>query len=101
MPWYLNHYSHANFHGRFVDANTSEMIVAKKDDQDAEVIEKYSTHYKFVGTYPLRPGVDLMLLVRRDLANAGAKELYQIEGVDAVTINGGDASTEEKKTETP
>ena len=101
MPWYLNNYSHANFHGRFVDANTSEMIVAKKDEQDAEVIEKYSTHYKFVRTYPLRPGVDLMLLVRRNLADAGAKELYQIEGVDAVTINGGDSSTEEKKTETP
>lgn len=76
MPWYLNDYKHANFHGRFVDANTSEMIVMKMSEQDAEAIEKYSGHYKYVGTYPLRPGVDLRLLVRRDLADAGAKELY-------------------------
>jgi uncharacterized protein (TIGR03663 family) len=93
MPWYLNNYSRANFHGRLVDANTSEMIVAKKDDQDADVIEKYSAHYKYVGTYPLRPGVDLMLLVRRDLAEAGAKELYQIIDVDAVTIEPDEPST--------
>ena len=58
MPWYMNDYPKANFHGRFVDANAAEMIVAKKDDQDAEVISRYSSHYKFAGEYPLRPGVD-------------------------------------------
>lgn len=79
MPWYLNDYPKANFHGRFVDAVTAEMIVAKKGEQDAKVITDYSAHYKYVGTYPLRPGVDLMLLVRKDLAGADAKELYQIE----------------------
>ncbi len=79
MPWYLNDYPKAAFHGRFVDAVTAEMIVAKKDEQDAQVIQDYSAHYKYVGKYPLRPGVDLMLLVRKDLADAGAKELYQIE----------------------
>lgn len=79
MPWYLNDYPKANFHGRFVDATTAEMIVAKKDEQDAQVIQDYSAHYKYVGKYPLRPGVDLILLVRKDLAETGAKELYQIE----------------------
>lgn len=79
MPWYLNDYPKANFHGRFVDAVTAEMIVAKKGEQDAKVITDYSAHYKYVGAYPLRPGVDLMLLVRKDLAESGAKELYQIE----------------------
>ena len=54
------------------------MIVAKKNDQDAAVIQKYSAHYKFVGVYPLRPGVDLMLLVRRDLAEPDAQELSKI-----------------------
>jgi uncharacterized protein (TIGR03663 family) len=78
MPWYLNDYKHANFHGRFVDANTAEMIVAKKAEQDAEVIERYSAHYKYAGTFPLRPGVDLILLVRRDLADSDAVELYKI-----------------------
>ena len=78
MPWYMNNYPKANFHGRFVDANAAEMIVAKKDDQDAEVISRYSSHYKFAGEYPLRPGVDLVLLVRKDLADSDAKELYYI-----------------------
>jgi hypothetical protein len=78
MPWYLNDYKHANFHGRFVDANTAEMIVAKKDEQDAEALTRYAAHYKYVGTYPLRPGVDLRLLVRRDLADSDARELYQM-----------------------
>jgi uncharacterized protein (TIGR03663 family) len=79
MPWYLNEYPKANFHGQFVDANTAEMIVTKKDDQDAEVISRYSAHYKYAGTFPLRPGVDLRLLVRKDLADPNAKELYRIE----------------------
>ncbi len=35
-------------------------------------------NYKYIGTYPLRPGVDLMLLVRKDLADADAKEIYTI-----------------------
>jgi uncharacterized protein (TIGR03663 family) len=76
MPWYMKDYPKANFHGRLVDANTAEMIVAKKGEQDAEVISRYSTHYKYAGTYPLRPGVDLMLLVRKDLADSNATELY-------------------------
>ncbi len=78
MTWYMNEYGHANFHGQLIDANTSEMIVAKKNDQDAEVIKRYSAHYKFVGVWPLRPGVDLMLLVRKDLADKDAQELYKI-----------------------
>jgi uncharacterized protein (TIGR03663 family) len=79
MPWYMNDYPKAAFHGQLIDAVTAEMIVAKKDEQDAQVIQDYSAHYKYVGKYPLRPGVDLILLVRKDLADAGAKELYQIE----------------------
>jgi len=78
MTWYLKDYEHANFHGSLVDATAAEMIVAKKDAQDAEVIRRYSAHYKFAGVYPLRPGVDLMLLVRKDISDADATELYKI-----------------------
>ncbi|MGC2236105.1 MAG: glycosyltransferase family 39 protein [Pyrinomonadaceae bacterium] len=99
MPWYMNNYPHANFHSHFVDANTSEMIVSKKDDQDAEAISRYSSHYKYVGTYPLRPGVDLRLLVRKDLADAGAKDLYEM--VDAMKVTPDDSAIEENQTKTP
>ena len=78
MTWYLKDYEHANFHGRLVDASTAEMIVAKKNDQDADVIRRYSAHYRFAGVYPLRPGVDLVLLVRKDLAGSDTQDLYKI-----------------------
>ena len=78
MTWYLLKYGHANFQGNLVDASTSEMVITKKTDQDVEAIRRYSTHYKFVGVYPLRPGVNLVLLVRKDLAEPDAQELYKI-----------------------
>ncbi len=80
MPWYLNDYPHANFNGHLIEVNTAEMIVAKKGEQDAEVVPRYSSHYKYVGTYPLRPGVELMLLVRKNLAEPDSQELYKIMG---------------------
>ncbi len=78
MPWYTYNLPNVTYHGVLVDANTSEMIVAKKNDQDVEVIKRYTAHYKLVGVYPLRPGVDLMLLVRKDLADPDTKELYRV-----------------------
>lgn len=78
LTWYMLKYSHANFHGNLIDATTSEMIVAKKNDQDAEMIKRYSSHYKYVGVYPLRPGVDLVLLVRKDLAEPKDQEIYKV-----------------------
>ncbi len=79
MTWYVNDYEHANFHGQLVDANTAEMIVAKKDDQDTAMIQRYSTHYKLAGVYPLRPGVNLVLLVNKDLADSDALDLYKVQ----------------------
>ncbi len=76
MPWYMREYSHANFHGKIIEANTAEMIVAKKDEQDVEITNKYADHYKMAGEYPLRPGVELVLLVRRNLADPGTREIY-------------------------
>ncbi len=77
MPWYMKDYKAAIFQGHLVDANTAEMIVASKA-QLPELAPRYAAHYKYVGTYPLRPGVDLYLLVRKDLADTTAKEIYQI-----------------------
>jgi hypothetical protein len=84
MTWYMINYGHANFHASLVDANTSEMIIAKKNDQDVAVIQRYSAHYRFVGVYPLRPGVNLVLLVRKDLADSNAKELYKIAEYESI-----------------
>ena len=79
MVWYVNDYTHANFFGHPVDADNAEMIVAKKGDQDAEVMRRYSANYEYVGSWDLRPGVELMLLVRKDLAGGQGEELYRIQ----------------------
>jgi predicted membrane-bound mannosyltransferase len=80
MPWYTRNYTRVNYHGRIVPASTAEIIVAKKGEQDDEIMRNYAAHYKYIGTYPLRPGVELYLLVRRDLAGTMAKEVYDIKG---------------------
>jgi uncharacterized protein (TIGR03663 family) len=69
MVWYLKDYNKAFFHGRIAAADGAEMIIAKTPDQEIDVMRQYSGQYQLVGTYGLRPGVDLMLLVRRDLAD--------------------------------
>jgi uncharacterized protein (TIGR03663 family) len=78
MVWNVRNYPKAVFHGRMIDSSNAEMIVAKKGDQDRDVIANYSANYKYEGIYPLRPGVDLVLLVRNDLADGDAKELYKL-----------------------
>jgi predicted membrane-bound mannosyltransferase len=78
LTWYLLDYKQAIFHGQFTDANAAEMIVMKKGDQDSEAIRRYAAHYKFDGVYPLRPGVDLVLLVNKSLADPQAQDLYKV-----------------------
>ncbi len=78
LVWYMRDYPKAIFHGRLVDNPTAEMIVAKKRDQDVDIVRRYSANYYFVGTYRLRPGPELVLLVRKDLAGSEGKELYKI-----------------------
>ncbi len=78
MPWYTREFAHANYFGHIVPASTSEMIVAKKGEQEADILREYAAHYKYVGTYPLRPGVDLYLLVRNDLADSNAESIETI-----------------------
>ena len=69
LVWYLKDNPQALFHGRTAPADKAEMIIAKKGDQDSDVARRYSTEYEYVGTYGLRPGVDLVLLVRKDLSD--------------------------------
>ena len=69
LVWYTNNYKEALYQGRIVPADRAEMIIAKTPDQDGEVMRRYSGEYELVGSYGLRPGVDLVLLVRKDLAN--------------------------------
>jgi uncharacterized protein (TIGR03663 family) len=77
LTWYLLDYK-ANFHGRIIDGASAELIVAKKDAQDAVLLQKYAANYKWIDVYPLRPGVNLVLLVRNDIAPSDAKDISKL-----------------------
>ncbi len=79
MTWYLVTYTRANFHGNLIPASTAEIIITKKTDQDVSAIQMYGPHYKYAGVYPLRPGVNLVLLVRNDLADSDDQDINQIK----------------------
>jgi uncharacterized protein (TIGR03663 family) len=68
LVWYVKDYPNAFFHGKIAPADNAEMIIAKTPDQDKDVIRRYANQYELVGSYGLRPGVDLNLFVRKDLA---------------------------------
>jgi predicted membrane-bound mannosyltransferase len=78
MVWYMRDYKQANFHGALINSTDAEMIVAKKTDQDTEVVRRFSAKYVYIGPYHLRSGVDLVLLIKKDLADSDAKELYRL-----------------------
>lgn len=83
MPWYTIPYPNAHYPSKVTPINAAEIIIAKKAEQDEDITREYTAHYKCVGTYPLRPGVDLYLLVRRDLADPGTKEISEVVGSDS------------------
>jgi hypothetical protein len=66
LPWNLRDYPNAGFYGQITPTTTAEIIVGKTDQQ-AELEVEYGGHYQYAGTYALRPGVDLMLYIRKDL----------------------------------
>ncbi|HEY8561079.1 MAG TPA: glycosyltransferase family 39 protein [Pyrinomonadaceae bacterium] len=95
LPWYMNDYPNAIFQGKPVDANGAEMIVAKKDEQDAEIVSRYGLRYRYAGVYPLRPGVDLVLLVRSDIADSDTRDIYSLFGAPVIS------TPDDSTTETP
>lgn len=69
LPWYLRHYSRVGYYGRMTP--TTEPIIIASDDQKAEMESNFGGLYTLVpsgtadGAFPLRPGVKLLLFVRR------------------------------------
>lgn len=72
LPWYLRDYSRVGYYGR-ISPSTEPIIIASQG-QAAEVQATYGDRYQQVqsgfntaGSFPLRPGVDLLLYTRREL----------------------------------
>ena len=71
LPWYFRNNPRGGYEGRlssYYDPK-STLAVVGKEDQLPQLQRVLSESYARVGTiYPLRPGVNLVLYVRRDLA---------------------------------
>jgi predicted membrane-bound mannosyltransferase len=72
LPWYLRDYTRVGYHGRMTPS--VEPIVIAKQEQAAEVQATFGDRYQQIysgantaGSFPLRPGVDLLLFTRREL----------------------------------
>lgn len=73
LPWYLRDYTRVGYHGRMVQTN--EPVIIASQGQASEVESTLGDRYQQVrsglngeGTFSLRPGVDLLLYTRRELA---------------------------------
>jgi uncharacterized protein (TIGR03663 family) len=64
LPWYLREYPNSGYYGRIVP--TSEPVIVAHQDQSGEIETKMGTLYRRFHSYELRPGVWLVLYLRRD-----------------------------------
>ena len=67
LPWTLLEYKKVGFHGTVVQVPTAEVVIGSTK-QATELEEKYAATHQLTGTYTLRPGIDLLFYVRKDLA---------------------------------
>ena len=72
LPWYLRDYNRVGYYGRITPSN--EPMIVASSSQAAEVQSTYGDRYQQVqsgfnseGSFPLRPGVELLLYARREL----------------------------------
>lgn len=77
LPWYLRDYKGVGYAGSIYpsyDPATTQVVIGRESANPSEdQVEKLQTtlgaeYVRVNGVYPLRPGVDLVLFVRRDLA---------------------------------
>jgi predicted membrane-bound mannosyltransferase len=66
LPWSLNQYKGTVVYGSVVKSPNAEFVIGSKA-QRADLDRDYSATHAVIGTYGLRPGVDLLLYVRKDL----------------------------------
>jgi len=71
LPWYFRNYKKIGYYSQIVPTN--EAIIIGSEAQEDQLKATYGDRYDMLksdsedGAYPLRPGVDLVLYVRRDV----------------------------------
>jgi len=70
LPWYLNDYRSVGYFAQLPADAANLSIVVGNATQDAQLSTTLgATHRKVGPTYPLRPGVDLVLYAKRGLTD--------------------------------
>jgi uncharacterized protein (TIGR03663 family) len=69
LPWYMRDYPRAGFFGKTENLPTDEAMIVANANQEAELAPTIGDRYERRASYRLRPGVDLVLYVRRDIAD--------------------------------
>jgi uncharacterized protein (TIGR03663 family) len=71
LPWYFRDYKKVGYYQQIVPTN--EPLIIGSMEQEEQMKQNYADRYDRInsgmnedGSYPLRPGVDLLLYVRRD-----------------------------------
>ena len=72
LPWYLRDYSRVGYHGRMVVSNEPIIIASQGQAEEVEATfgdryQKVHSGFNLAGSFPLRPGVELLLYARREL----------------------------------
>jgi uncharacterized protein (TIGR03663 family) len=63
LPWYLRDYRHAGYWGRIVQTHACAVIGSEAQEPELEL--RLGPAYRLVDSYKLRPGVTLVLFVKR------------------------------------
>jgi uncharacterized protein (TIGR03663 family) len=63
LPWYLRDYKNVGYFGKPIDTNA--LVVIGSARQLPELAPLLADHYRLLGTYPMRRGVELVLYVAR------------------------------------
>ncbi len=66
LPWYWRDVPTVTFHGRLVE--TTDPMALVRADQESTLSAAFTSAYMRQGEYTLRPGVQLVLYLRRDAA---------------------------------
>jgi uncharacterized protein (TIGR03663 family) len=72
LPWYFRDYKRVGYYQQVVPTN--EPVIIGSRAQEEQLKSTYGDRYQLInsgvddGAYPLRPGVDLLLYVRKDVA---------------------------------
>jgi uncharacterized protein (TIGR03663 family) len=79
LPWYLRNYNRVGYYGQVGETNSSLVII--NESQEVDLAGALGARYRRVGSYPLRPGVVLVLYSRNDLTSkidAGADIAHKL-----------------------